>query len=221
MKEYVKLHRQVYNELASEYAANFKYYSNFKSERKTLSPFIKTLKENFKKVHVLELGPGSGLDLADLIAAGFQTTAIDVAERIIEECRKVAPDANYLHGDFSEYDFKKSKFEGIFARGFIHLFPKKDAIKVLEKVKKLLVPNGIAFIGTTKHDLPEEGYMTKEGYSRKLKRYRKKWTENELKETLRELGFKIIYTGYHVEHDKNNKTWMFPIVQLPYKPKIY
>jgi len=209
MREYTKLNKEVYNSLATEYAKRLEHYSKMKDERATLDPFIISLKKNFKKVRVLELGPGSGLDLKDLEKAGFETTAIDIAENIINKAKKVAPKTKYLLGDFLEYNFGGYQFEGIFARGFIHLFPKNDAELVIEKIKNLLVQNGIVFIGTTKDEKSEEGYFIKEDFPDKPKRFRKKWTEDELEEFVTAAGFKILKKYYHFEKNKKKKWMMF------------
>lgn len=111
-----------------------------------------------------------------------------------------------------EYNFKCKKYNGIFARAFIHLFPKKDAIRVIKKIKNLLTSNGIAFIGTTKHIKSSEGYYLKRDYKPQLERYRKKWTEKELKDVITNEGFKVLFTGYHLEKNKN-KHWVYFIIQ--------
>ena len=206
--------REVYNELSGDYKQRRKHYENFLEERKTLVPFVSLVKnQKFSKISILEIGPGSGLDLKDMIQEEFQTTAMDISEKMIEVAREVAPETEYITHDFLTYDFKDIKYEGIFARGFIHLFPKDLAIENIKKIGSLLVPRGIAFIGTTKHEKPWEGWLSKEEYSKELMRYRKKWTEEELEQALIELGFDILYRGYHQE--KKDKLWMFPIVQKP------
>jgi len=189
--------------LAQEY--KYKMPGYIKSERKIAIPFINYLKNTFGLIRVLEIGPGSGLNLSYLEKEGFKTTAIDISKNMIRVAGEVAPNTKFIHGDFLEYNFKKSSFEGIFAKAFIHLFPKKDAIQVLKKIKRLLVPKGAVFIATTVHPKPEEGYFEKTDYIHKLTRFRKKWTEKELIETLKSLNYNIINKGYYIEKDKNKK----------------
>lgn len=212
MKEYIKANKEIYNIVADEYGRRLPHYAKSQKSKAVADPFITAVKKNFKKAHVLEIGPGSGLDLIYLEKANFKTTAIDISEKMIEVAKKASLKTKYLVGDFSNYNFKNQKFQGIFTKALIHLYPKKDAIVVMKKIKKLLVPKGIAYINTTKHKKPSEGYYFKKGFSTRLRRYRKKWTEDELKKVLIDLGFHILCIDYHFERDRG-KNWMYFVVQ--------
>ena len=205
MKDYVKNNQKVYDRLAQEYKERRKDY--IVSERKIAAPFINYLKRTFDKIRILELGPGSGLNLSYFLQENFKTTAIDISQKIIDVARQIAPKTEYIHDEFLEHDFRQTKYEGIFAKAFIHLFPKKDAILVLKKIKALLVPGGAVFVATTVHPKSEEGFFEKKDYAGKLKRFRKMWTEKELLDLISALGFKIIDKGYHIEEDKE-KIWI-------------
>lgn len=205
MKDYISINKKAYDKLAKEYQTRMKRY--VKSDHVITTPFIDYLKKVFPKVKVLELGPGSGLNLSFFEKERFSTWAIDISKNIIQVSKKNSPKTTYMLGDFLEYNFKELRFEGIFAKAFIHLFPTKDALKVFEKIKKLLVSDGLLFLATTIHPKPEEGYFEKEDYEAKLKRFRKKWTEKELIETLRKMGFKIIHKDYHRPRNEN-KVWI-------------
>lgn len=209
MRNYVKLNKLVYDELAEEYKLRLNDY--IISDRKIAAPFIDYLKNKFKRVRILELGPGSGLNLSFFESEGFKTTAINISKNITKVAKEIAPKTKFIHTDFLDHDFGNSKFEGIFAKAFIHLFPKKDALLVLDKIKKLLVAKGAAFIATTVHKKSEEGYFEKIDYKKKLKRFRKKWTEKELIQAANALGLEIINKGYHIEPDKNKK-WVNLVV---------
>jgi SAM-dependent methyltransferase len=205
MKNYLKTNMQTYDFLAEEYKNRKKNYEI--SDRKIMQSFIDYLKNNFKKAHVLELGPGSGLALQILSEEGFNTTAIDISKKMIKISKEASPNTEYIHSDFLEYDFGKVKYEGIFAKAFIHLFPKEDAVLVIKKMMDILAPNGIIFIGTTLHENPEEGFIKKEGYPNEPERFRKKWTKKELEEIIKKLSLKIISKKLNFEKEKN-KTWI-------------
>lgn len=160
MKNYIKINQKVYDELAQEYKKKLKRY--LISDKKIVAPFIDYLKKKFKGVGILELGPGSGLNLSYFESEGFNTTAIDFSKKIINVAMDTSPKTKFVHGEFLEHDFKNSKFEGVFAKAFIHLFQKKDAILVIKKISELLKPNGAAFIATTIHSIPEEGFFEKQ-----------------------------------------------------------
>ena len=184
MKEYIKINQEVYDNLAEEYKKRMQDYVI--SERKIATPFIDYLKGHFKNIRVLELGPGSGLNLSYFEKEGFDTTAIDISKEILRVSQETAPKTKYIFGNFMTSDFN-GKFEGIFAKAFIHLFPKEDAIIVLKKIFNMLEEKGIAFIATTVHEKSEEGFFEKSDYNKKLKRFRKRWTEEELLEELKKV----------------------------------
>lgn len=202
MKEYIKTNKLVYDQLAGEYQDRLKKF--IIRDKKITAPFIDYLKQTFRKIKVLDLGPGSGLNSSYFAQAGFTTTAIDFSLKMIEVAKKNSPKTKFILGDFLEYDFKNLKFEGIFAKAFIHLFTKKDTMIVLKKINNLLVPKGVLFVATTFHQKSAQGYFAKKDYQNKLRRFRRKWTEAELILTLKDAGFKIklIKKGYDAELDK-------------------
>jgi 2-polyprenyl-3-methyl-5-hydroxy-6-metoxy-1,4-benzoquinol methylase len=213
MIEYIKVNQEVYDKLAGEYKKKMQDYVI--SDRKMAAPFINYLKKHFSKVRVLELGPGSGLNLAYFEKEGFETTTIDISREIIRVSQEIAPKTKYLFGDFLAFDFIKSKFEGIFAKAFIHLFPKEDARAVLKKIFDLLVDSGAAFIATTIHNKSEEGFFEKTDYDKKMKRFRKRWLESELLEEITNTGFTIYHKDYCIEPNKKKKWINLIVVKHP------
>lgn len=87
----------------------------------------------------------------------------------------------------------------------IHNFPKEVVKELLFSIHKWLKKDGKILIYTTIHNKSEEGYYEKEDYSGKIVRFRKKFTENELKELLEEFKFKIVFKMYTEEPDRNKK----------------
>ncbi len=213
MKEYIKTNQEVYDNLAEEYKQ--KMHDYVISDRRISAPFIDYLKNNFSKIRVLELGPGSGLVLSYFEKEGFKTTAIDISRKLLRVSQETAPKTRYLFGDFLAFDFGKLKLEGIFAKAFIHLFPKEDAQIVLKKIFDLLENNGAAFIATTIHEKSEEGFFEKTDYNQKMKRFRKRWVESELLEEITKIGFTIYHKDYNIEPDKEKKWVNLVVVKHP------
>jgi 2-polyprenyl-3-methyl-5-hydroxy-6-metoxy-1,4-benzoquinol methylase len=211
MRGYALDNRAVYDELAEEYAKRAGEYKL--SDRKIAAPFIDHLNAKFPNARVLELGPGSGLNLSFFADEGFRTWGIDISQKMIDLSRRLSPGTEYFIGDLLDYDFKNLRFEGIFAKEFIHLLQKNDAVHVLKKARELLVPSGALFLGTTVHGKSEEGYFEKSDYSGQPKRFRKRWTEEELLEMVSSLDFQVLHRGYHIEPDKNKK-WINLIVNV-------
>ncbi len=210
MKDYLLRNKEAYDALAKEYEKNATKYSE--SDKKLFTNFIEQLKKQFGHVRILELGPGSGLNLSFFEKEGFETTAIDISDKMIGVAKKLASNTKYIHDEFLEHDFGESNYEGIIAKAFVHLFPKEDAIKVLEKIKTLLAPDGIAFISTTLCAISDEGFSEKSDYTDKKIRFRRKWTETELLSTIESSGFEVIYRLNDAETDKN-KNWIVLLVR--------
>jgi SAM-dependent methyltransferase len=207
--DYLEINKRAYDETAEEYKQRISWYEE--SDRKILAPFIKLLKEKFDKIKLLELGPGSGLALRFFEEAGMKTTAIDISSKIIEVAKEISPNTSFIEADFLEHNFKQEKFDGIFAKAFIHLFPKEDAKKVLKKVNSLLAEGGLFYLTTTVHEIPEEGFLQKEDYTKESIRFRKKWTEKELVEELMKNNFKIVERFYG-EEIRPDKHWIIFIL---------
>jgi len=84
------------------------------------------------------------------------------------------------------------KYDAIFTRAFLHVFPKQIAEQIIKKIKSLLVDGGVAFFGVSTADTPQEGWLEKEDYPGAPERYKKLWTEEELRESLANAGFEIV-----------------------------
>src|SRR3990167_2181702 len=97
-------------EIAAQYAARVSEYE--KSDAKLISPFISFLKENFDDVHILELGPGSGLALRFFQFNDFKTTAIEIAEKIIDTAKAASPETKFINDDFLTHNFLNQKYQG-------------------------------------------------------------------------------------------------------------
>lgn len=204
-KDYLKINKEAYNFLSEEYRERIKNYSE--SDKEIVYPFINDLKKIFGKVNVLELGPGSGLALKFFIGAGFHTKAVEISENIAKLAKETSPESEIILGDFLSYDFGNEKFEGIFAKAFIHLFPKEDAIKVLNKVYNLLKNKGLAYFATTVHEKSEEAYLEKSDYNQKIKRFRRLWNDTELIEEIENARFKIVRKRI-INEAKFGKVWI-------------
>ena len=202
MKDYIRVNQKAYNVAAEEYAERSGEYED--RDKELIAPFVDYLKNSFQHARVLELGPGSGLALKIFTANGFETTAIEVAEKIIDVARQVSPNTDFIHDDFLSHNFNKQVFDGVFAKAFIHLFPKQDAIEVLNKIHSLMPAGGALFLATTVHESSSEGFEEKTDYDTSPVRFRKKWTSDELHQALAN-KWEIIEENYNEER---NKTWL-------------
>ena len=205
--DYIQTHREIYDALAEGYEQRVEILREV--TEKAVSLFedqIKTGKE------VLELGPGVGLATQLLTQHGFSPTGVELSPKMAAFSQKRNPSVEILVGDFLEMKFKK-QFDGVFAFAFIHLFPKEDAQRVIEKVYRILKPGGIFYVGTTESAESGEGWEAKTDYPGGQKRFRKRWTEKEFTAFLKTGGFRGI--AVHKITDPFAKRWMDFVVQKP------
>jgi ubiquinone/menaquinone biosynthesis C-methylase UbiE len=200
MKDYLVTNEAAYDIAAEEYANRIDEYID--SDVALIAPFIGYLKKEFTNVRVLELGPGSGLALKMFEDNNFSCTAIDISAGIIRVARQIAPNTQFIKADFLDHDFNNEQYSGIFAKAFIHLFPKSDAIEVFNKIYNMLEPNGCFFLATTVHNESKEGYEEKADYDKSPVRFRKKWTEGELIEILGD-RWELVAKNFNQERDKS------------------
>jgi len=193
-------HKNTYDELADEYEERVE----------KLRPVTREAVEVFSRYitsgkNVLDIGCAVGLAVEELNKLGYEITGIDISPKMINYARKRNPESRFYINDFMSKEFNET-YDGILCFAFIHLFPKAEAIKVMEKVYKIMNKDGTIYIGTTKAQDSEEGFRVKDDYGKSLTRYRKNWTKEELKHTLSDFKFRKCH--YKEFTDPYGKTWM-------------
>jgi 2-polyprenyl-3-methyl-5-hydroxy-6-metoxy-1,4-benzoquinol methylase len=203
--EYEKIIKQnkiAYDDLAEEY--------DKRVEKNEFGRIFSRILKNIKPGgDILDIGCGVGTILEILNSKGFKTTGIDFSERMAYYAKKRNPQSEIIVGEFLETKIER-KFDAIFAYAFIHLFPNNQLEKVLKKIRFLLNDEGIAIFATTKHKVSSEGYCEKEDYKKPVKRFRRKFTKEELENNL-EKHFEIV--DYFEDSDFTGKIWMLFIVK--------
>jgi len=205
--EIQKVNRATYDNLANEYEQRTKTLKDVTNY--ALSLFIKHLSMGKE---ILETGCAVGLAIKIMEKKGLNVTGIDISPKMVKYAKKRNPKSNIILGDFLTYKFNKT-YDGIFSFAFVHLFPKKVALKVLQKMYLLLNPGGILYIGTSRSNESYEGWEEKKDYENKEKRFRKHWTEKELENALTKTGFKKL--DLYIIEDPFKKVWMDFVVQKP------
>jgi len=113
-------------------------------EINTVDPNLKQFLEdsNLCTGNLLELGCGSGYDSAYLADYGFDVTAIDVSEDVIELSKKIHINSklNFITADFFQ-DVLDKQFDVIYDRGFLHNY-KNRLQEIFEKLNTLLSTTG-------------------------------------------------------------------------------
>lgn len=94
---------------------------------------------------LLELGAGAGQDSAYFRDLGFTVVATDTSPAMVERCRARGIDAHVL--DMTELDFPTASFDAAYAMNSLLHVPDADLPAVLERIRTLLVPGGLCYLG--------------------------------------------------------------------------
>lgn len=110
----------------------------------------------------LDLGCGTGRPVtADLAAAGYRVTGLDVSPRSIDTARRDLPSVRFVVGDMAAATFLPGSFNLVTAfHSIIHL-PREEHGEVLRRVAEWLRPGGgfIVSLGTSCGDAYEEDWL--------------------------------------------------------------
>lgn len=110
-------------------------------------------KEKNNSFSLLDIGSGCGFYYQFLLEQGYKVkyTGLEINEHAFKEAQKTNPEANYLHGDFMNYNFAGEKFDFVISIGALGINDnlsyeetKKYAISFLDKMYQLS-SNGICF----------------------------------------------------------------------------
>ena len=205
MKNSLIIHKNTYDALSAEYEARVEDLRPVTEN--SMSYFSRYIKSDGR---ILDIGCGVGLAISVLNKKGFQATGIEISSKMADYARKRNPASDIIVGDFLTTEFSK-KFNGVLAFAFIHLFPKKQIPGMFEKISSVLTSGGVALVSSTESSESKEGWYIKEGFSKKEKRFRKFWTEQELRESIEKADFKII--DLKKFNDPFGKIWMDFVIQ--------
>jgi SAM-dependent methyltransferase len=106
--------------------------------------FLDLLKQESKQT-LLEIGAGTGTDSLFFQSNGLRVVCTDLSPAMIELCREKGLEA-YV-ADFLSLDFPPASFEAIYALNCLLHVPTSSLPTVLERLRTLLRPGGLFFLG--------------------------------------------------------------------------
>ena len=194
-REVIKTNSATYNESIDYYVDKCSDPRQWQLTKGILRPFVTLLRSRFQsQVHVLEVGPGSGIALKLLKNMGIRLTAIDISEQMLLACRGMVADCEYIKGDFLEWAFAPGCFDGVLANRVIHCMPRETAIQFLNKAQTLLTDRGAICITTNITEQVEEGYFQGDGTTRM--RFRHSYSETDLLDVVASARLTILHREY-------------------------
>lgn len=187
---------------SSNYDRDTQYWNDYYSKGHAIedpSLFAKfTIEELSKGKTLLELGCGNGRDSVFFMREGIRVTAIDAANKIIEQLQFLYrnEDINFICDDFvcsptifvKQYDYCYSRFS-------LHAINKKQETEVINNVYNALKEGGKFFIEV--RSINDELYGKGECVGKNAYiyegHYRRFIVIQEILENLKEVGFQILY----------------------------
>ena len=100
---------------------------------------------------VLEIGCGSGVPVAALLAHHFDLHGIDISHEMVRNARTAVPTGHFEVGDISETAFEQGSFDGVVAfYSLVHL-PREAQITLFSRIFHWMRPGGpfVASLGTS------------------------------------------------------------------------
>ncbi|WP_336855946.1 class I SAM-dependent methyltransferase [Sinomonas albida] len=157
-------------------------------------------------VRVLDVGCGSGVNLAMFEALGADATGIDVSPNMVRAATITSPNSMVILGDIRTQHLPDLDYHIVFAKAFVHLFPLKGFDPLMRRMKSLTRAGGILYIATTSHQVSSEGYFEKADYRGSPVRFRRYWNESDLRTKVSDCGFRVLDSWNNTD-PRNGKLW--------------
>lgn len=119
-------------ELAQEYAANRKGYSNELYD--TIANFGLR-----RGASILDIGCGTGLASEPFAKNGFPVTGVDASPAMLAKAKELLPDAEFVQGSAEALPFPDERFEVVISAQSFHWF---DRARALAEAHRVLRPGG-------------------------------------------------------------------------------
>lgn len=136
--------------------------------------FLELLRQEGKQT-LLEIGAGTGHDSRFFADNGLHVTCTDLSPEMVRFCREKGLDAHVM--DFLHLAFPAQSFDAVYSLNCLLHVPSQDLPVVLAKIRDLLKPGGLFFLGIY-GGLKQEGIATKDHHE--PKRFFSYHTDEEL-----------------------------------------
>lgn len=139
MKNYIRSTIDFYDQNIDEYVAN----TITLHDDLWIEKFTSLLPKNGM---ILDIGCAFGRDVKILDKKGFNTVGIDLSTKMIEKAHSFYPEGKFRVMDMMNLDLDDSTFDGIWCSATLLHLKKKDAMKAIREMSRVLKPTGYLYL---------------------------------------------------------------------------
>jgi SAM-dependent methyltransferase len=196
-----------YNSFAEDYKKRYQSDKDGNRMQVYLDKFVDKLKGERT---VLDVGSGAGFDAKYLSDKGLNVTSIDLADKLLEVAREIAPNVSFIKMDMRQMTFNNGSFDGIWSSASLLHLPKSEVPNVLNNFYNILRSDGILCVSLKQGE--GEGFVTNkgEGNLEGAHRYFSYYSKKEVEDLLSKSRF--VLTEY-TENTNRGNIWMFFIAK--------
>jgi ubiquinone/menaquinone biosynthesis C-methylase UbiE len=142
VKRAVDVHSEQAGKFAARYGAADPYSSAFAYSRKRLDAFLDHyLPPTSARLRLLDVGCGTGHQLAHWRAAGYDGAGVDGSDAMLAEARQNNPDAELEQADVQRLPFPDASFDRVTSIEVLRYLP--DPTASIREMARVLRPGGI------------------------------------------------------------------------------
>jgi SAM-dependent methyltransferase len=110
---------------------------------------------------VLDLGSGTGIPAARILARRFRVTGVDISDLQVRRARRLVPRARFVRADLSDVDFPPGAFAAVISLYALIHVPREEHREMLRKVARWLVPGGwfLTILGHGRYEGAEPDWL--------------------------------------------------------------
>ncbi len=129
--------------------------------RTWLDPILQGLPRG---AEVLDLGCGTGVPAARILAGRFRVTGVDISDVQLRRARRLVPRARFVRADLAEVEFPPRTWGAVVALYSIIHVPREEHRPLFRKVARWLAPGGwfLAILGHSAYEGKESGWLGSE-----------------------------------------------------------
>ena len=126
--------------------------------RAWLEPVMKSLPVGSP---VLDLGCGTGVPAARMLARRFRVTGVDVSATQLRRARRLVPSGRFLRADLSEVEFAPASFAAVVCLYSLIHVPREEHRAVVRRIATWLAPGGwlVAIVGSRPYEGREDRWL--------------------------------------------------------------